>query len=133
MKKHFLYFISLEMANRGFETLASYLIRQHIIIQSILQPGLVLTSLMLCVLILHIIGGICTLKSTMDDRLVLKLFLAILFTLRVYTFKFGFDVWPVARTLALRLISQLTTYYTMAALTTATKFQNIFYQIYILT
>ena len=43
-----------------------------------------LTSLMLCVLILYISGGTYSLKSTPNDKLLEKLFMAILFTLRVF-------------------------------------------------
>ena len=39
---------------------------------------------MLCVLILYISGGTYSLKSTPNDRFVEKLFMAILFTLRVF-------------------------------------------------
>ena len=39
---------------------------------------------MLCVLILYISGGTYSLKSTPNDRFFEKLFMAILFTLRVF-------------------------------------------------
>ena len=74
---------------------------------------------MLCVLILYISDGTYSLKSTPNDRFLEKLFMAILFTFRVFArnllrkeiaveifFVFRFDVWPGTRTLAFRLISQ---------------------------
>ena len=45
---------------------------------------LLLPQLMLCALILYIGGGIYSLKSTPNDRFFEKLFMAILFTLRVF-------------------------------------------------
>ena len=71
---------------------------------------------MLCVLILFISGGTYSLKSTPNDRFFEKLFITILFALRVFarnllrgnrrknTFRIRFDVWPGLRTLAFRLI-----------------------------
>ena len=73
----------------------------------------------LCVLILYRSGGTYSLKSTPNERFFAKLFMAILFTLRVFSrnllrgiaeeilFVFCFDVWPGIRTLAFRLISLL--------------------------
>ena len=77
---------------------------------------------MLCVLILYISDGTYSLKSTPNDRFFEKLFMAILFNLRVFAtnllrgnrrrnlFVFRSDVWPGTRTLAFRLIGQHTTY-----------------------
>ena len=82
---------------------------------------------MLCVLILYISGGTYSLKSTPKDRFFEVLFMAMLFTLRVIAincwdeiaeeifFEFCFHVWPRAQTLALRPISQYTTYLTATA------------------
>ena len=79
------------------------------------------TTYMVCVLILYISGETCSLKSTPTDRLFEELYMSILFTLRVFArnllrinrilfnFVFYFDIWPMARTLALHLISQHTT------------------------
>ena len=63
---------------------------------------------MLCVLILYIIGGIYSLKSTLNDRFFEKLFMAISQQeiAKGLLFVFCFDVWPRAQTLALRLISE---------------------------
>ena len=82
---------------------------------------------MLCVLILCISGGTYCLKATPNNRFFEKLFMAILFTLRVSarnmlrgnrrrnTFRISFwCVWPGTRTLVFRLISQHTTYWTTA-------------------
>ena len=68
-----------------------------------------------------------SLKSTPNDRFFEKLFMAILFTSQSFArnllrgnrrrkilFVFCFDVWPGARTMAFRLISQHTTYQTTA-------------------
>ena len=101
----------------------------YIIVITILHARLLtqfLTPLMLCVLILYISDGTYSLESTSNDRFFEKLFMAILFTLRVFVrnllrriaeeilFVFCFDVWPGARTLAFHLISQHTTYQTTA-------------------
>ena len=81
------------------------------------------TTYVVCVIFLYISGGTYSLKSIPNDRFFEKLFMAILFTHRVFarnllrgnrrknTFSyFCFDDWPGARTLAFRLISQHTTY-----------------------
>ena len=79
---------------------------------------------MLCVLILYISGGTYSLKSTPNDKVIEKLFMAILFNLRAFARNllrgdeiaeeilsiFRLDVWPGTRTLTFRLISQHTTY-----------------------
>ena len=57
---------------------------------------------MLCVLILYLSGKTYSLKPTPNDRFFEKLFMGILFTLRVFArnlaeerhFVFRFDVWP---------------------------------------
>ena len=71
------------------------------------------TPLKLSVLILYIRGGTYSLKSTPNDRFFEKLFMGILFTLRVFArnllLYFVFYVRPETRILALRLISQHTT------------------------
>ena len=72
----------------------------------------------LCVLILYISGGTYSLNSTPNDRFFEKLFMAIFYLLSEFLpdicwekiaeeilFVFCFYVWPVARTLAFRLIS----------------------------
>ena len=73
---------------------------------------------MLCALILYMSGGTTySLKSPPNYRVFEKLYKAILFTLRIVEEKivgekfivFCCDVWPVARTLALRLISYVST------------------------
>ena len=63
-----------------------------------------------------------SLKSTPNDRVFEKLFIAILFTLRLFarnllrgnrrrnTFRISFEVWPGTRTLTFCLISQHITY-----------------------
>ena len=95
-----------------------------------LQLGLLtqfLTSLMLCVLILYINGGMCSLNPTPNGRFFEKLFMAIFDLLSEFMpeicrkkiaeetlFVFYFHVWPGAQTLALRLICQHTTYWTTA-------------------
>ena len=63
-----------------------------------------------CLLVLYISGWTYRLKSTPNDRFFEKLFMAILFTLRVFARNhrrntFRFDIWPAAGTLAFRLIS----------------------------
>ena len=72
---------------------------------------------MLCVLILYISAGTYCLKSTPNDRFFEKLHdsfnLLSEFLPEIaedILFVFCFDVWSGARTLALRLISQHTTY-----------------------
>ena len=81
---------------------------------------------MLCVLIFNISGETYSLKSTLNDRFLFeKLFMAALIYSQssgqksavkriaeeiLFFFVFCFDVWPGARILALRLISQHITY-----------------------
>ena len=75
-------------------------------------------------LILYMNGGTYNLTSTQNDDFLRNLFMAGLFTPRVFErnllrensrryiffFIFRFDVWPGIRTQALRLISQHTSY-----------------------
>ena len=80
------------------------------------------TTYVVRVFILYINGGTYSLKLIPNDRVFEKLFIAILFTLRVFVrnllkgnrrrntfFVFRFDMWLGARALALRLTSQHTT------------------------
>ena len=81
---------------------------------------------MLCILVLCISGGSYSLKSTPNYIFFEKLFMVIYLlskflpesvekqTPMKYFFLFRFDVWPGARTLVLRLLSQHTTYWTTA-------------------
>ena len=50
-------------------------------------PALPLTSLMLCVLLLYMIGETYNLKSISNDRFLRNFFMAMLFTLRVFARK----------------------------------------------
>ena len=77
------------------------------------------TTYVVCVLILYISGGTYSLKSTPNDRetfhgnFIYSQFLPEICWEEIAAeklFVFCFDVWPGARTLAFRLISQHTTH-----------------------
>ena len=107
-----------------------------------------LTPLMLCMLISYISGGTCNLTTTPNDRFFKKLFMAVLNLLPEFLpeicseddiveeilFVFSLDVWPGARPLAFRLISQHTSYQTTATSWDLQLFRNsnlIYIYIYI--
>ena len=115
----------------NFGKLHGLIIHTYIFVITTLQSGLLsqfLTKLMLCVSILYIIGETYCLKTTPNDRFFFfKFSWQFLFTLGVFarnllrgnrrrnTFCI-FYVWPGPQTLALRLVSQHTTYQATATL-----------------